>query len=278
VVAESEEAGRSVIPKNLPESHDDEKAAVRKVSTIGDHSGEPLTHLDSLAPYNFLMLDQLRQNLSAVRDQIATACRHADRNPDEVTLVCVTKYADIEWVHGLYELGERHFGESRPQQLSDRTPLFANDVHWHLIGSLQSNKVRSVVQHAHTIHSVDSTKLLERVDRIAGEEKATPNVFLQVNVSDEDTKHGWSVASFQAEKPADAQLKHARLVGLMTMAPRVDDTSQARPYFATLRQLDDQFAKLPSLSMGMSNDFAAAIAEGATHVRVGSRLFHGLSV
>lgn len=223
------------------------------------------------------MLDQLRQNLVTVHDQIDAACTDAGRNAKEVTLICVTKYAQLDWVRGLYELGERHFGESRPQQLAERTPLFDADVHWHLIGSLQSNKVRTVIQHAQTIHSVDSTKLLERVDRIAGEEGVIPNVFLQVNVSDENTKHGWSISSFQDEQPTSISLEHAHLVGLMTMAPRVDDTNSARPYFAALRQLNEEVVTLPSLSMGMSNDFAAGIAEGATHVRVGSRLFQGLN-
>lgn len=223
------------------------------------------------------MLDQLRENLASVRDDIARACSAAGRNAAEITLVCVTKYAELEWVHGLYELGERDFGEARPQQLAERTPQFGDDVHWHLIGSLQANKVRSTLQHARTIHSVDSAKLLERVDRIAGELGVSPEVFLQVNVSGEESKHGWSTASFEASRPPIETLQHCRVVGLMTMAPRVSEPAEARPYFAELRRLrDETLPALPSLSMGMSGDFSEAIGEGATHVRVGSRLYDGL--
>ena len=147
------------------------------------------------------MLDRLQKNLSGVRREIASACASSGRNVDDVTLVCVTKYAQIDWVHGLYELGERDFGESRPQQLAERTTLLPAEVRWHLIGTLQANKVRPVVRHASTIHSIDSLKLLERVERIATEEDAHPRLFLQVNVSGETAKHGWSPQSFRKRRP-----------------------------------------------------------------------------
>lgn len=223
------------------------------------------------------MLDRLRQNLECVQADIAAACAQVGRDPDEVTLVCVTKYAELDWVHGLYELGQRDFGESRPQQLADRTPQFPEDVRWHLIGSLQANKVRLTIQHASVIHSIDSLRLLDRVDRIAGEDGVCPDVFLQVNVSDESSKHGWSPTSFRAEASSIAAPKHVAIIGLMTMAPRVDSPEEARPYFGKLRTLrDEMMPEASALSMGMSGDFAEAIHEGATHIRVGSRLFEGL--
>lgn len=223
------------------------------------------------------MLDKLRQNLTAVQTDIDAACADVGRAPSDVTLVCVTKYARLEWVRGLYELGQHNFGESRPQQLAERASLFADDVVWHLIGSLQANKVRTAIEHAAVIHSVDSAKLLERIDRIAGEESVRPDLFLQVNVSGEDAKHGWSVDSFREEAGGLGRPTNTNVVGLMTMAPLVDTPEEARPYFAALRKLrDDVMPSGQSLSMGMSGDFAEAIREGATHVRVGSRLFEGL--
>lgn len=227
--------------------------------------------------YSCNMFDRLQKNLSEVRREIASACASSGRNVDDVTLVCVTKYAQIDWVHGLYALGERDFGESRPQQLSERTALLADDVRWHLIGTLQANKVRPAVRHASTIHSVDSLKLLERVERIAIEENACPQLFLQVNVSGEAAKHGWSPQSFRNDAARLPQSSQARIVGLMTMAPAVDRAGEARPYFTALKALRDEVGPAwPALSMGMSGDFCEAIEEGATHIRVGSRLFEGL--
>lgn len=224
------------------------------------------------------MLETLCQNLNEVRNALTAACEEVGRSVDEVTLVCVTKYAEIDWVRGLYELGERHFGESRPQQLAERAELLPIDVHWHLIGSLQANKVRLTIQHAQTIHSVDSAKLLERVKRIAAEEQRAVDLFLQVNVSHEQTKHGWTPDGFREEAGRLVGGDFAPIAGLMTMAPPVESASEAAPFFRTLRELrDDVLPNAASLSMGMSGDFAEAIREGATHIRVGSRLFKGLA-
>ncbi|MEZ6062513.1 MAG: YggS family pyridoxal phosphate-dependent enzyme [Planctomycetaceae bacterium] len=227
----------------------------------------------------------IRGNLSDVRREVAEACRHVGRDPDSVKLVAVTKYADWEWVRHLATL-HHSFGEARPQQLAERQPQLP-DVEWHLIGQLQRNKVRIALQHAALIHSVDSLKLLERISTVAGDLKVHPSVLLEVNVSGEASKSGFSSSTLQTEWPQICRHAGAvNIAGLMTMAPASDDPENARPAFRGLRKLRDQLAaqpvsqsaglQLPELSMGMSGDFAVAVEEGATLIRIGSRLFDGL--
>ena len=223
------------------------------------------------------MLETLRRNLGDVRARIAAACGRAGRDPAGVTLVCVTKYADEAWVRGLYDLGERHFGESRPQQLTARREAFPGDVRWHLIGQLQSNKVRPAVRAADVVHSVASRKLLDRCARISDEEGVSPRLLLQINVSGEASKQGFVPEELTADLAAPAAV-----AGLMTMAPAADDPASVRPVFERLAALRDRLASeagrpLPDLSMGMSGDFEPAVECGATLVRVGSRLFAGLA-
>ena len=191
-------------------------------------------------------------------------------------LVCVTKYAEDAWVRGLYELGERDFGENRPQNLQTRRAEFPGDVRWHMIGRLQSNKARAAVREASSIHSVDSRPLLDRCLRIADDEKREPTILLQANVSGEVSKQGFGPNDLTAEDVASPAV-----AGLMTMAPIVSHPAEARPYFEHLRDLRDRLSAeagrpLPELSMGMSGDFAEAVAAGSTIVRVGSRLYEGL--
>lgn len=227
----------------------------------------------------------LATNLAAIQDEMARACQSAGRDLREVRLLAVTKYADLEWVKTLVQLGQRELGESRPQQLVQRAELLADGpaVSWHLIGNLQRNKVRSVLPYVDLIHSIDSARLLERVDAIAGELELVPEVLLEVNVSGEESKHGFDPVALDADWDQLMSYQHARIVGLMTMAPKVESPDEARPWFARLRELRDRLQSriaaphhLNELSMGMSGDFAAAILEGSTIVRVGSRLFEGL--
>lgn len=227
---------------------------------------------------------QIHANLNAVRASIAAACERSGRPRESVTLIAVTKYAELDWMRALYDQGIRDFGESRPQQLAERRPLFPGDVRWHLIGHLQRNKARKVLPLAHRIHSVDTVRLLDAVDRLGEELSLRPDVLLEVNVSGESAKDGFSPAALLAQWNAVAGFTHLRLRGLMTMAPLTDDPEHARPVFRRLRELRDELqagapphVHLNELSMGMSGDFEVAIEEGATMVRVGSRLFDGLS-
>lgn len=226
---------------------------------------------------------QLRENLERVRSRIEDACRRCGRNPADVRLVAVTKYAPLDWVRELTALGQTVLGESRPQQLVARALRLGPEIAWHLIGTLQRNKVRSVLPHASLIHSVDSLKLLERIDSVAADLTLHPRVLVQVNVSGEPSKQGLAPKELMASWPAMGARQNVVLIGLMTMAPWADDCDDARPTFRGLRQLRDELrqrtgdnALLPELSMGMSNDFEVAIEEGATIVRIGSLLFEGL--
>ena len=227
---------------------------------------------------------RLRENLGLVRERIEAACEHSGREPSEVQIVAVTKYADWSWVETLTDLGMTVLGESRPQQLIERSAAIQRPVEWHLIGHLQRNKVRGVLPIPALIHSVDSWRLLERIDHLAGELELQPRVLLQVNVSGESSKEGFSPDELRECFPKTDSLSNTRIQGLMTMAPYSDDPETTRPVFRGLRALRDELqgsapsmVTLEHLSMGMSNDFEVAVEEGATLVRLGSVLFEGLT-
>ena len=229
------------------------------------------------------MTDRLAENLQRVTTDISAACTRAGRSPSEVTLVAVTKYTDVAVVQRLIELGIRDLGESRPQQLLERSEQLSSDVRWHLIGHLQRNKVKPMLPRTVLIHSVDSLRLLERISAIAAELSLRPRVLLEVNVSGEAAKDGIAADELTSQWESFQAVSQVDIAGLMTMAPLSDDPEAARPVFRALRQLRDELAsrsaasvKLTELSMGMSGDFAVAIEEGATIVRIGSRLFDGL--
>ncbi|GDY08146.1 YggS family pyridoxal phosphate enzyme [Planctomycetia bacterium] len=229
------------------------------------------------------MDDRLADNLQRVRSEIAAACERVGRSPNEVTLVAVTKYAELAWVRRLVELGFRDLAENRPQQFVERAEQLPPEIRWHLIGHLQRNKVKLVLPRTTLIHSVDSLRLLERISEVAAEQSLRPRVLLEVNVSGEDSKDGLPVAELTSQWDALQAVPNVDVVGLMTMAPLTDDPAAARPVFRALRQLQDDLAaraashtQLTELSMGMSGDFVVAIEEGATLVRIGSRLFEGL--
>lgn len=232
---------------------------------------------------------RLRSNLSRVRERMAVACSRAGRLPDDVTLVPVIKYASWECMLGLVDLGITVLAENRPQQLLERAARLSADrpeasrgIAWHLVGHLQRNKVRAVLPAVGMIHSVDSVRLLQRIDDIAAELDVSPRVLLEVNVSGEASKDGFTPDELRAAWSKVESVRHVQVAGLMTMAPYADDSDTSRPTFRGLRQLRDDLRKpgsphpLTHLSMGMSGDFETAIEEGATLVRIGSLLFEGL--
>ena len=229
--------------------------------------------------------EQLSQNLNAILDEMHSACQRSGRDKSSVRLVAVTKYAEWPWVQELRSLYQT-FGENRPQQLADRQEMLP-EVEWHLIGQLQRNKVRLALQHATLIHSIDSLKLLERIEETASSMNKDAQVLLQVNASGEASKSGFTLEEIIKEWPAIlATTSRTRIIGLMTMAAESENPEEARPTFRKLRQLRDHLAAredsreagilLPELSMGMSGDFIPAIEEDATLVRIGSRIFQGL--
>jgi pyridoxal phosphate enzyme (YggS family) len=229
------------------------------------------------------LVAQIAGNLEAIQGRIDDALKRSERSPGDVRLIAVTKYAKLPWVQALVDLGVNLLGESRPQQLVERTSQVAGAVDWHLIGHLQRNKVRLVLPHVRMIHSVDSLRLARRIDEVAGELSLRPTVLLETNVSGEASKDGFSVAELTSAWSDLTALAHVEIAGLMTMAPASESPESARPVFETLHDLRERLAAaspagltLPELSMGMSADFEVAIEEGATLVRIGSALYEGL--
>jgi pyridoxal phosphate enzyme (YggS family) len=227
----------------------------------------------------------IRENLERVRARIAGAAHRSGRAAESVRLVAVTKRSPVEWIRPLVALGVRDLGENYPQELWRKAESLADlgdAVRWHLIGHLQTNKVKKTLPMVSMIHSVDSLKLLRAIDEAARSAAATaqPAVCLQVNTSAEPSKHGWDAEGILADAEAIAACRSVPIVGLMTMAALGTTAETARGSFVALREVGDRLRlrtglPLDELSMGMSNDFETAIEEGATLVRVGSALFEG---
>ncbi len=203
----------------------------------------------------------------------------AGRLPDGVKLLAVTKMVPVEVLRRFYaESACRSFAESRIPELEQKTAALPGDIEWHFIGRLQGNKVRRAVQLARVIHSVDSLALLERIERIAGEEGCKPRVLLEVNVSGEASKAGVSPSELPPLAERAKGCVNLQWVGLMTMAPLGAGEAETLGYFRELARLRGELegrlgVKLPELSMGMSGDFELAVEAGATMVRIGSAIF-----
>ncbi len=216
--------------------------------------------------------------LLAVRTKIEAAARQADRDPCSVSLLAVSKRKPIEAIEAAYRAGQRDFGENYVQELQQKAAELSHlpEIRWHYIGHLQRNKARHVVADTHLLHGVDSPRLVAELNKRAGAAGRRPAVLAQVNVSAEQSKSGCTPAELSELLTTMHAAEHLEPRGLMTMPPWDDDPEAARGYFIRLRQLRDEHggpAKLPELSMGMSHDFAVAIAEGATIVRVGTAIF-----
>ena len=210
--------------------------------------------------------------LERVQGRIARACERAGRDPASVTLVAVSKGQPVEVVRAGYEAGIRHFGENRIQEALpkiEEATAAGIEAAWHLVGHLQSNKAKPAASAFEVIHSVDSAKLLARLDTAA---PAPRDVLLQVNVAAEPQKQGVAPEEVGALVDAAREAASLRLRGLMTIAPIAADPEEVRPVFRALRLLAERFG-LPQLSMGMTDDFEVAIEEGATLVRVGRAIF-----
>jgi len=232
--------------------------------------------------------DRCRRNVEAVRDRVAEACRRAGRSPDEVTVIAVTKYAGPEIARLLYEAGCHDLAESRPQNLWAKAEALGDLApvpRWHLVGHLQRNKIRRTLPVMSLLHSLDSLRLLDAVEAEAAAAGITCRALVEVNLAGDPGRTGVGEAEAEALVAAGATRPHVEIVGLMGMASVPDgDASAARREFGRLRELRDRLRagvaggeRLAELSMGMSGDFAEAIAEGATLVRIGSAFFEGLA-
>lgn len=224
----------------------------------------------------------IQRNVAQIRAEIAASAANSGRNADQVQLVAVTKYVDEALTRIVFESGCETLGESRPQDLWKKAAAMADlPIRWHLIGHLQRNKVKKTIPITTCIESVDSVRLAGAIDRESGDSKVS--VLLEVNVSGEEAKHGFLPEQLDGHLAQISQFESLHVCGLMAMAGRGLEPSETRRQFASLRELRDQLVKsapdnvgLEHLSMGMSGDFQLAIEEGATLVRVGSRLFEGI--
>lgn len=223
-------------------------------------------------------MDVLQNSLAIVEDRIARAAQRSGRSSKDVKLVVISKGQSIEKIRVLAEAGKTLFGESRLQEALPKIDLLPACLRWHYIGHLQSKKIRKVLPLFELIHSVDQWELAESIDRAAAEMGLFPRVLLEINVSGESTKYGFSPEALKSSFEKLLRLPRLQVEGFMTMAPLSSDPEASRPYFKRLRELREELTatagiSLPTLSMGMSNDFEVAIEEGATMVRVGSAIF-----
>lgn len=222
----------------------------------------------------------LSDNLEKVKERVKLASIRANRNPDDVMLIAVSKTKPAEAVKEVYDCGIRDFGENKVQEICMKKEILPEDINWHMIGHLQRNKVKMVIDKACLIHSVDSIRLAKQISEEAVKKNITVQILLEVNVAEEESKYGFSTEETEEVLREIAAMPNILVRGLMTSAPYTENSEENRQFFRTLKQLCvDLKAKnidntsMDYLSMGMTGDFEVAIEEGATHVRVGTAIF-----
>ena len=222
----------------------------------------------------------LKENYYEVEKNIKTACEKAGRKREEVTLIAVSKTKPVEDIEEIYSTGQRDFGENKVQEMVAKEEVLPKDIRWHLIGHLQHNKVKYIVDKAVMIHSVDSLRLAQTISKEAIKHGCIANILIEVNVAEEESKFGVSVEETLPLVTEIAELPNVKICGLMTIAPFVEDPEDNRPVFKKLKELSVDIAQknlhnvsMSVLSMGMTNDYMVAIEEGATCIRVGTAIF-----
>lgn len=222
----------------------------------------------------------LKDQLQEVEKRIQAACDRAGRKREEVTLIAVSKTKPVETLQEAYDLGVRIFGENKVQELTAKYEALPKDIHWHMIGHLQTNKVKYIIDKAELIHSVDSLKLAETIEKEAAKHDLIADILVEVNVAEEESKFGMKMEEVIPFVEKVSAFPHVRVRGLMTIAPFVEDPEENRSFFADLHKLYIDIKKknhdndtVSVLSMGMTNDYEVAIEEGATMVRVGTGIF-----
>jgi len=217
-------------------------------------------------------VSEVADNINFVRERIRVAAERAGRNPEEVTLIAVSKTVEPDRIEMALAAGQTLFGESKVQEARAKSPLVSGRACWHMIGHLQTNKAREAVALFEVIHSVDSVKLAVEIDKCAERAGKTQTILLEVNVSGEASKFGLKPEDLKSTIAEINLLSRLEVRGLMTIAPFTEEMQKVRPWFRRLRELRDALG-LRELSMGMTHDFEAAIEEGATMVRIGAAIF-----
>ena len=222
----------------------------------------------------------IRDNINAVEDRIQSACSLSGRKREEVKLIAVSKTKPIEMLQQAYACGCRDFGENKVQELLEKYDKMPKDIRWHMIGHLQRNKVKYIVDKVYLIHSVDSLRPAEEINKEAGKKEVTVSILIEINVAEEAGKFGTTVREAVSLVEEISRLPNIAVKGLMTIAPYVENSEENRLYFTMLRQIavdiihkniDNVFMK--ELSMGMTGDYETAIMEGATYIRIGTGIF-----
>ncbi|MBM6750581.1 YggS family pyridoxal phosphate-dependent enzyme [Mediterraneibacter glycyrrhizinilyticus] len=222
----------------------------------------------------------LKERLQEVEEKISAACERAGRSRDEVTLIAVSKTKPVETLKEAYDLGIRVFGENKVQELTQKYEALPKDIHWHMIGHLQTNKVKYIIDKVDLIHSVDSLKLTQTIEKEAEKHNLVKDILIEVNVAREESKFGLKMEEVIPFLEQISGFSHIRVRGLMTIAPYVENAEENRSIFADLHKLSVDIrdknidnVNVSILSMGMTNDYEVAVEEGATMVRVGTGIF-----
>lgn len=225
-------------------------------------------------------MEFLSENLKTVEERICAACSRAGRERSEVKLIAVSKTKPVEMLQTVYDNGIREYGENKPQELKEKYPQLPMDIHWHMIGHLQRNKIKYIIDKVCLIHSVDSYSLAEAIDHEARKHNLVMPILVEVNVAKEDTKFGIMPEETESFIRSISTFQNIRVEGLMTIAPFTENAEENRVHFATLRKLfvdikdkNIDNVNMCNLSMGMTGDYEVAIEEGATMVRVGTGIF-----
>ncbi len=222
----------------------------------------------------------ISDNIRKVEEKIAQSCERVGRADNEVTLIAVSKTKPVALLKQAYDAGIRDFGENKVQELVDKLPQLPDDIRWHMIGHLQRNKVKYIIDKVWLIHSVDSLRLAQEISREAVKRQITANILVEVNIAEEGSKFGAAAQEAEELVEAISRLPGICVKGLMTVAPYVEDAEQNRGFFRKLKQLSVDIAEknidnisMNILSMGMTGDYGVAVEEGATYVRVGTGIF-----
>lgn len=223
---------------------------------------------------------EIKSNIDKIRAKIAAACERSGRNTENVTLVAVSKKFGIEMIKAAFDCGLRDFGENYAQEFRDKYNEIGGmyrDINWHFVGTLQKNKVKYVVGNISLYHSLHTDKIAGEFDKRAGKLGIKVNCLVEVNISGEENKSGVKPDELKNFLDSLKEFKNVNIIGLMGMAPYLDDREKSRPYFSHLRELRDEmrpvYSSLNELSMGMSGDFETAVEEGATYIRLGTSIF-----
>lgn len=222
----------------------------------------------------------IKENLNIVQEKIIKSCEKSGRSTEDVILVAVSKTKPVSMLMQAYEAGTREFGENKVQEIMDKYDKMPNDVNWHLIGHLQRNKVKYIIDKVKLIHSVDSLRLAQEISKEAIKHSVNMDILLEVNVAEEETKYGFSVDEVVENVGEIAKLPNICIKGLMTIAPYVENPEDNRWVFQKLKKISVDIENknidnvcMQELSMGMTGDYEVAVEEGATLVRVGTGIF-----